>query len=421
MQAPRLITAFEEPRRLALCLGAALALTTPAGALEPLQLAHRDERLEETVRAAQAPIRARFERAQLLAQVGHKLLIIGRDRSGSDLLERAETLADGLADPLLRDEAIAHLANEIASTDALDRAIALYRTVNDLETRTKLGWKLVNKLGKAGETARAQTLLDEMLPEVLAIENDLELRAELLAGTGASHRFTEAARGVPLVYEAYGIVQAIADSYSRGLFLNEIGANLMDVGHTERAVRVFERSRALLDAIESPLERARFLAMLGGEQAEKGQREAAARDLERGVQAAERIPPGEDRNDVMSELARNFGQSHRFERGIRVADAIPDPYYRAEGYLRIAKNLHRQARAADALDLLARTEALAARIESPYRRGIILRKLASEWIALHEPEQAATLLDGALAAAEAIEPVSPTDDTLALLSPFGSR
>lgn len=379
-----------------------IAMGVIAFTLAGLAQAHRDERLEAVLDAAEENVRARFERSQLLGQVGHKYALIGREEQGRALIADALTIARGIETPLLRDEALAHLANEIASTGDFERAQALYETVGDLEVRTKLGWKLVNKLGKAGHPEQCQGLLDEIIVRVLAVEDDLALRAELLAGTGANHRFTEPAAGVPFVYEAYGIAQSLADPYERGLFFNEIGANLMDIDHPERARRVFERSRGLVDVIESPLEQARYLAMLGGEQAEKGARDAAAGDLEQGVEAARRVPPGEARNDVLSELARNLGQSHRFERGIEVADEIPDLYHRAEGYIRIAKNMHRTGHSEQALQLLQRTEQMAAEIGDPYRRGIVFRKLASEWVSLKEARHAARLLDAAFQAAQAL-------------------
>ncbi|MEX2615138.1 MAG: hypothetical protein WD767_03485 [Alphaproteobacteria bacterium] len=379
----------------------------PAAALampnNPILLAHRDERLEDAVEAAEPSARSRFQASQIYAQVGHKFVVLGHGDEGRDLINRAEALAETIDVPLLRDEALAHLANEIASTDRFERALAVHAHIEDIEIRTKLGWKLVNKLGKASDIAAARSMLARMIDEVLPIEDDLELRAELLAGTGANHRFTEPSEGVPFVYEAYGIAQALSDPYERGLFFNEIGANLMDVGHTERARRVFERSRDLINKIGNPLNRARFLAMLGGEQAEKGDRDAAASDLELGVEAALRVPAGEDRNDVLSEIARNFGQSYRFERGIEVADAIADPYHRAEGYIRIAKNMHRQKRGEDALALLDRTEALTGEIVDPYRRGIVLRKLASEWISLDMRDRAVAALRAALAAARRLD------------------
>jgi len=365
--------------------------------------AHRDERFEQALASADPMTKMEYQRFDLLGQLGHKLVIIGREEQGRQLITEALSGAGMLEHPLLRDQALHHLANEVASTGAFDQALALREEIPELELRTKLGWKLVNKLGKAGRTDEAQALLDEMLVEILHVEEDLELRAELLAGTGANHRFTDHVKGVPLVYEAYGLAQSIPSPYKRGLFFNEIGANLMDIKHRDRAVRVFERSRGLLEQIESPLELARFLAMLGGEQAEKGKRDAAARDLELGVKAAQDIPAGEDRNDVLSELARNFGQSYRFKRGIEVADSIPDPFYRAEGYIRIAKNMHRQGEGHAAIQLLEQTADISDRIESPFRRGIILRKLASEWINLKDYERAGQLLDQGLAAADALK------------------
>ena len=385
------------------------ALTLSFAAVPTTASAHRDENFEQTLKAASEPVRMAYENAHLKGQLGHKLVIVGQTQEGELMLDEALAEARMLEHELLRNQVLHHIANEVASTDDFERALSLREEITDLELRTKLGWKLVNKLGKAGEGDRAQALLDEMVVQILAVEGDLELRAELLAGTGSNYRFTDPAGGVALVYEAYGLAQGISSAYERGLFFNEIGANMMDIKHSERAVRLFERSRNLLDDIQSPLERARFLAMLGGEQAEKGRRDDAARDLELGVAAALKVAEGEDRNDVLSEIARNFGQSYQFERGLEVADMIPDPYYRAEGYIRIAKNMHREGQKPQALQLLERSAELAESVDSFYLRGTLQRKLAAEWISLKDYQRASALL------AKAINGL-PSDNNLAQLS-----
>lgn len=357
--------------------------------------AHSDVRLEQALTTAPAALRQVYATASLKAQIANVHALIGdQDRSRS-LLQEATQSATGL-NGYLKDDALAAIANEQASTGAFDQARSLMMMISDPPARMRLGWKLVAKLAKAGQPAEAETLLASLVKQAETVTDPLE-RIELLTGTGAAHKAVAPAKGQPLVLEALSLARAAAVSpHHRMMLFNEIGAHLVDVGLKPQAIALFAEAEALGAGLTDPLERAESFAMLGGERAEKGERDAATVALEEGVRAALAAPDGPEKNAVLSELSRNFGQSHRFERGLEIAATIPDPYHRAEGHLRIAKNMARNHRGEDARLLLQSTEALATDIPDPHTRGIILRKLAAEWVTLKDNNKARALLSRAL-------------------------
>lgn len=357
--------------------------------------AHEDLRLKAALVNSPGTVGQYYQKAQLYAQLGNLWKELDDKALGAELFERSQQASASVEDPYVQAVLAGHLANEIASTGDFARAQQVLDTVTDEEVWVKTAWKLVGKMAKAKQTAAATELLKRTETIAQRIE-DHELRAELLSGTGAAYRHIDPRRGENLVYEAFGIAQMLPDAYDRAIMLNEAGAHLMDIGHRELAIEVFDRVDRLVEQIDDPLKQAKALAMLGGEQAEKNLRERAALALERARRIAQGLDEGEDKFEVMSEIARNFGQSHRFETGIVTADEIADPYHRAEGYIRIAKNMYRAGDKKLALELLARTEAMSADIQDPYRRAVVLRKLASEQITAGAREHARSLLQQAL-------------------------
>lgn len=357
--------------------------------------AHEDLRLKAALVKSPATVGQYYQKAQLYAQLGNLWKELDDKTLGAELFERSQQASASVEDPYVQAVLAGHLANEIASTGDFARAQQVLDTVTDEEVWVKTAWKLVGKMAKAKQTAIATELLERTEKIAQRIE-DHELRAELLSGTGAAYRYIDPRRGENLVYEAFGIAQMLPDPYDRAIMLNEAGAHLMDIGHRELAIEVFDRVDRLVEEIDDPLKQAKALAMLGGEQAEKNLRDRAALALERARRIAKGLDEGEDKFEVMSEIARNFGQSYRFETGIATADEIADPYHRAEGYIRIAKNMYRVGDKKLALELLARTEAMSADIQDPYRRAVVLRKLASEQITAGAHEHARSLLQQAL-------------------------
>jgi len=362
--------------------------------------AHEDQRLQAAL-AGDAASRRQYECGVLLSQLAHGYQGAKDAPAAQELFKRARQAAEGIRHPYIKEAMAAHLANEVAGDD-LEQAERLLNSIKDTELWVKTAWKLVRKHARAGRKDSVKLLLAECTRRARLVE-DLELRAELISGTGAGYRELDPTLGVPLVYESYGLAQALKDPYAQAIMFNEVGAHLVDIGHREEAVAVFDKVDALVARIDDPLKRARALAMLGGEQAEKGLRDRAAAALEKGVTSAKQLKDGDDKWAVLSELARNFGQSHRFERGVQVADGIADPYHRAEGYLRIAKNQSRQKLPMESAALLGQIDQLTGKITDPYLRGSVLRKLASEYADLKQPDKARAALDRARQSAAEVE------------------
>lgn len=358
-------------------------------------LAHSDRKLEQALAGADGVALKHYRQASLHAQLANVYAWIGDRDKARDLLDSAGR-ASAVLGGYLRDDSLAALANEQASTGDFAGALVRMAEIGDVDARVKLGWKLVSKLAKADRKAEAQALLDDIRAQVETVDEP-HRRIELLTGTGAAHKALVPEQGRPLVAEALRLVRATAmDDHDRVVLFNEIGANLIDVGLRDQAIALFAEAGKLGATLDNPLERAQSFAMLGGERAEKGERDAAAEALEEGVKAALQVASAVDRDAVLSELARNFGQSRRFERGLEVAGLIADPTHRAEGHIRIAKNMARSNREAEARTLLGRTEIVAATIDAAHDRAVILRKLAAEWAALKDNAKARTLLDRAL-------------------------
>jgi len=376
------------------------AITIAIGVHAAPANAHEDLRLKAALASNPDTIARHYEEAQVFAQLGNLWKSLDDIELGSDLFARSQAAASAVTDPYVHALLVGHLANEIASVENFPRAMEILERIEDKEVWVKTAWKLVAKLARAKQLDEAAALLRRTEAIAQRVE-DHELRAELLSGTGASYRYIDKKQGENLVYEAFGIAQMLPDPYDRAIMFNEVGAHLMDIGHRELAIDVFDRVDRLIDSIDDPLKQAKALVMLGGEQAEKGERERAAGALEKARKIAEALPDGEDKFDVLSEIARNFGQSHRFAEGIATADGIGDAYHRAEGYIRIAKNMYRVGDKQQALDLLARTEALVPDIRDGYQRAIVLRKLASESITVGAHDHARVLLGQALEAISA--------------------
>lgn len=380
------------PSIAALCLATLPSL--PAAAA-PLQLAHADPQLEQALGSDPRASVTAYQRTLLLAQLANQYRQIGQATTGDGLFARAERNAAHIAPGYLRDHAAGHLANEYASTGDFERAGRTLDGIADPGARAHATWKVAVKLARAGHKEAAGRLLTGIEARVRPL-GDLPKKAELLTGTGAAYKALDPAQGAALVFEAYGIAQTLPDAAARATMLNELGANFVDIGRRDVALRVFAEADTVAAGIADPLQRAQAYAMHGGELAEKGERPRAVPALEKAVAAALLAPDDRERAEVLSEIARNFGQSHAFARGLEIAARIADPYHRAEAWIRIAKNQQRTGEAAAARALLERTGELAATVADAFERATVLRKLASEWIVLKETARAAALLDAAL-------------------------
>jgi len=364
---------------------AALILVSTLGA-------HDDPHFAAAQAAASDACRHAYGVSLIQAQVGTEWAKLGDTTRAQACFTAAQTATISIAHPLLQDYAWAHLANAAAAAGNDDLANQAFAAITDPRLRAHATWKLVNKLGKAKRIDEARALLDATRAVVEASELPPGDRAALLAETGGSYRFIDPALGLPLVEQALALAAQVDDPFDGAVLLNVIGACLVDVGAADRAAAVFAQAGERAETITDVSDRVHHLAMLGGERAEKNLRDDAVIALEAAVALALTLPSGEDREEVLSEIARNFGQAHRFTRALAVAEYITDPYYRAEGWIRIAKNQARMGHPADARALLERTTTLADGITDGHQQAIIRRKLASEWISLRERARAEPLL-----------------------------
>lgn len=371
---------------------ACLSLLWPAW----LSMSHEDDRLNSALKKDDAS-RRQFELAMLSAQLAGAHAKLGDTENAAKLAEVTSRARSAISDSYVMQSVAGDTANEISSRD-FEQARKLHDGIKETELWVKTAWKLARRSKKEV----ANELLSECERRARTVE-DLELRAELISGTGANFKNVDPARASALVYESYGLAQVLKEPYDSAIMLNEVGAHLMDIGDKDRAIAVFDMVGVLVDKIKDPLEQAKALAMLGGEQAEKGLRDRAAAALERGVKAASAIPDGEEKWAVTSEIARNLGQSYKFERGIEVAEKIPDLYHQQEGFIRVAKNMSRHEKKAESIQLLARVAKNAEKIESPYFKGVVLRKVISEYVELKMNDEAKALLEPARKCVYALE------------------
>lgn len=332
-----------------------------------------------------------YKQIKLLAELSNLYHQLGEEEKSKELFNRSQQNVKYIKDQYLLDHIVGHSANETVSTGDFQHAVNLLNTIEDTGLWIKTAWKIAGKAAKAKQPDITQELLKQCEEKAYRLDQYL-LRCELLSGTGAGYRYLDPEDGIPLVYEAYGMAQGISDPYERAIMFNEAGAHAMDIQHRDKAKGIFKQVDQLIDQIADPLQQAQALAMLGGEQAEKGERENAAKALDRGVVIAQALPPADSSYAVQSEIARNYGQCYQFEKGIVAADAIADPYHRAEGYIRIVKNMYRQHKQEEAGILLSKTLELSQEIEDPYLQGVVWRKIASEYITMEENQRAKTVL-----------------------------
>lgn len=353
--------------------------------------AHANPVLEQALKSGAADNVASYQRALLYTQLANHYQQLGQAEVARRHFADADQAFAAIAPGYLKEHAAGHMANEYAGAGEFAKARLALASIEDIALRTHAAWKVISKLAKSGNKEEAAKMLQAVEEEVRTVK-DLPLLAELLTGTGANWKAVDQARGAGLVFEAYGISRLIVDAAERATMLNELGANFIDIGRKDMAMRAFAEAESVGLGIVDPLQRAQAFAMHGGELAEKGERERAQPALDKALSAALLVTDAHDRAEVLSEIARNYGQSWAFAPALAVADGIDDPYYRAEGYIRIGKNLWKTGKQDEARALFEKTEKLVVLIADEVERATIMRKLASEWIMLKEAQRAGALL-----------------------------
>lgn len=340
--------------------------------------AHANSALEEAIKNSTKEQVSYFRQMEVYAQLANHYKMIGNIEKSKVFFDKSIKSIDNIQEPYLKDEAQALFANELATAKEFAKSIEILNQINDQRVRTHATWKVSSKIAKEKNEKLAIELLEKLENEISLIK-DLSLKAELLTGTGAKYRYIEPNKGIALVYEAYGIAQTFSNPFEKALMYNELGANLIDIGQKEKAMKLFKESKEIGLALKNIHQKADVFAMHGGELAEKGERNEAKNSLKIALQSAIQITSKENKDEVLSEIARNFGQSYAWEEGLKTCDMIESPYHKAEGYIRISKNMYKEKLNTKSQELLEHTFKLVDSIDNSYEKATILRKLAAEW------------------------------------------
>lgn len=340
--------------------------------------AHANPQLEEAIKNSSKEQLSYFYQMEVYAQLANQYKMIGDEAKAKRFFDSSHHLMSKIKQPYLIDEAKAHFANELASANKFDDAIKILNDISNQQVRNHATWKVASKIAKEKNETLALTLLNNLEKESSLIK-DLALKAELLTGIGSKYRYLDPNKGIALVYEAYGIAQTFSNPFEKAIMFNELGANLIDIQQKDKAMEVFKAAKEIGLGLKDVHEKADVFAMHGGELAEKNERTEARNSLRIALEAALEIKNKEKKDEVLSQIARNFGQSYAFEEGLKVCDIIENPYHKAEGYIRISKNMYKEKINVASQELLQKTFALIEKMDNHYEKATILRKLASEW------------------------------------------
>ena len=332
-----------------------------------------------------------------LAKVGGETGRFFDKQKGLEILSRALSDIYSIDNKLYRETVLAAIANEYAGLDEIKKAINITRTISDVHLYATNMGKIANKLVKSNP-ALATELLNEAVNKARkeAMEDDLPaLLAEL---SGKYIRLNKPDIAKELLKEANIAVEKIKNIHldDKLSLYAEIAANMVAAGQKEEAFKLFDKAYALSSQLKDPFERAAILTMLGGELAEKGQPEKAIQMLDEALKVSLLIKNEQNKTDVTSEIARNYGQSKKFEKGIEIAKGIPDAYFSSEALIVLAKNYAKTKQTSEAYNLLKEVLSKTASISSESKKATIQAKTAAELFELDKKEEGKILLADAL-------------------------
>ena len=332
-----------------------------------------------------------------LAKVGGEMGRFFDKQKGLEILSRALSEIYTIDKKDYRETVLAAIANEYAGLDETKKAINITRSITDVHLfATNMG-KIANKLVKSNPTL-ANELLNEAVNKARkeAAEDDLPALLAELSGKYIRLNKTDVAK--ELLKEANIAVEKIKDIHldDKLSLYAEIAANMVAAGQKEEAFKLFDKAYTLSSQLKDPFERAAILTMLGGELAEKGQPEKAIQMLDEALKVSLLIKDEQKRIDVTSEIARNYGQSKKFEKGIEIAKGISDAYFSSESLIVLAKNYAKTKQTNEAYALLKEVVSKTASISSESKKATILAKTAAELTELDKKEEGKALLEDAL-------------------------
>jgi tetratricopeptide (TPR) repeat protein len=257
--------------------------------------------------------------------------------------------------------------------------------------------KIANKLVNSNP-ALAEKLLNEAIIKAKKEADKEDLPALLAELSGKYTRLQKIETARQLLKEANQLVNQLNDIHldDKLSLYAEIAANMVAAGLKEEAFKLFDKAFELSSQLKDPFERVAILTMLGGELAEKGQPEKALNMLEEAFKICPTIENVNKRNDVTSEIARNYSQSKNFIKAKEIAMTIEDGYFSSDALITTAKNHMKLKQLDDAYSILKIVEEKISSISVLEKKAMIMAKTAAELAELGRNDEAEQLLVNAL-------------------------
>lgn len=331
-----------------------------------------------------------------LSKVGGELGKFVDKIQGLKVLDEAFSQGKSIKNRVYKDMALAQIANEFASLDEISKAIQITQMLRDKHLlSTNLG-KIAQKLAPTN-LQEAQLLLEKAVAIARQNRKRNEVPPVLAELAGKWVKLNQTARANALLEESMLQVEQLKKIKlaEKLQIYAEIGANLMAAGQKERAFVLFDKAYTQSLGVTDPFDQAAILAMLGGELAEKGQPEKAKLMLHKALSAAENIQEVTKKNDILSEIARNFSQAKEYQIAAEISKNINDEYFLAEGLIRTAKNHAKVKQHEEAGQLLNICIAKANSISSIQKKSMVWAKVASEMASMGKVQEATELLNKA--------------------------
>ncbi len=257
---------------------------------------------------------------------------------GIKILDTALILSFEIKNKEYREVALALIANEYAGLGEIDKAINITQSISDVYIFVTNFGKIANKL-VSSNPALAENLLDEAIIQAKKEADKEDIPALLAELSGKYTRLKKVETARQLLKEANEQVNQLNDIHldDKLSLYAEIAANMVAAGLKEDAFKLFDKAFELSSQLKDPFERVAILTMLGGELAEKGQPEKALNMLEEALKICPTIENINLRNDVTSEIARNYSQSKNFTKAKEIAIKIEDGYFSSDALITTAK------------------------------------------------------------------------------------
>jgi tetratricopeptide (TPR) repeat protein len=316
---------------------------------------------------------------------------------GIKILDTALILSFEIKNKDYREVVLALIANEYAGLGEIEKAINITQSISDVYIFVTNFGKIANKLVNSNP-ALAEKLLDEAIIKAKKEADKEDLPALLAELSGKYTRLQKVETARQLLKEANQMVNQLNDIHldDRLSLYAEIAANMVAAGLKEEAFKLFDKAFELSSQLKDPFERVAILTMLGGELAEKGQPEKALNMLEEAFKICPTIENINKRNDVTSEIARNYSQSKNFIKAKEIAMTIEDGYLSWDALITTAKNHMKLKQLDDAYSILKIVEEKISSISVLEKKAMIMAKTAAELAELGRKDEAEKMLLKAL-------------------------